>query len=499
MPGWVELPIPRAQYDEVAVWVNDRPVVPVIRALGQGPARVLLEWPRSGPGHYCIAVRWPEGSAQQVWTVKPAKISQPALEQLLADLEEELPSSIALGIKRCGGLGELQVLPPHENTYQQECERLRRAILGTRNRPGLKDVLPRLQLDPQRTLIARSVWVPRRQARRLEPAGLRQCLLRAGNLDDKLTPLQVLDPRVEQTFDVYENRLVKAFVHQVGMRLRWASQFCRNNPELTQLRSVLRSAETQAPFLKEVKLLEALSPRLTMVLLKRPQYRAALEGYLEFQRTLRIRLEEPQLDAPLANLPFLYELWGSLQVHAAVLAVGAEMGFEVTQNRLVHRDGVSAFVRVVAANVASLELQRQGVRLSLIPQRSYRPNSFPLYSASFEQVPDLALEISSPDKPVRVLVFDPKYKLDGERPVKADIDKMHAYRDAIRDPENRRVVGTAAILYPGDDVRYAGDDVMAIQAYPGKGYLRAGLERLVRAAIAATERPSVGCRVSRHG
>ena len=58
----------------------------------------------------------------------------------------------------------------------------------------------------------------------------------------------------------------------------------------------------------------------------------------------------------------------------------------------------------------------------------------------------------------RLFVFDPKYKLDSEghdeesltgRPHKTDIDKMHAYRDAIRGEGGKRVIEYAAILYPG--------------------------------------------------
>lgn len=42
---------------------------------------------------------------------------------------------------------------------------------------------------------------------------------------------------------------------------------------------------------------------------------------------------------------------------------------------------------------------------------------------------------------------------------------MHAYRDAIRDRDNGRVVARAAILYPGLDVDF-GPDVLALRAYP---------------------------------
>jgi predicted component of viral defense system (DUF524 family) len=72
------------------------------------------------------------------------------------------------------------------------------------------------------------------------------------------------------------------------------------------------------------------------------------------------------------------------------------------------------------------------------------------------------------------LLLDPKYKLDSEAdadpgdgmPKKEDVDKMHAYRDAIRDVSGAHVVQHAATLYPGTSKTY-GDGLSAIRAYPG--------------------------------
>src|SRR5205085_12567057 len=87
----------------------------------------------------------------------------------------------------------------------------------------------------------------------------------------------------------------------------------------------------------------------------------------------------------------------------------------------------------------------------------------------------IAIEMEDDDGATRILIFDPKYKLDSEevegeivdaRPKKVDIDKMHAYRDAIRN-EDARVVGYAAILYPGPQARPFGSGVDALSAVPG--------------------------------
>jgi hypothetical protein len=52
-----------------------------------------------------------------------------------------------------------------------------------------------------------------------------------------------------------------------------------------------------------------------------------------------------------------------------------------------------------------------------------------------------------------------------QKPKKIDIDTMHAYRDAIRDPSGLRPVRFASILYPGPTVLY-GTDIAAMCARP---------------------------------
>ena len=70
---------------------------------------------------------------------------------------------------------------------------------------------------------------------------------------------------------------------------------------------------------------------------------------------------------------------------------------------------------------------------------------------------------------------------------KVDIDKMHAYRDAISDKNNNRVVDYAAILYPGRFESFGGD-IEALSARPGVDLsvskLRESVESLFRNILA---------------
>ena len=63
-----------------------------------------------------------------------------------------------------------------------------------------------------------------------------------------------------------------------------------------------------------------------MVCLKQPAYRALFEGYLELHRAAAVRIDDPALDAPLDNLPRLYQLWATLHVIEVATRVATSLG-----------------------------------------------------------------------------------------------------------------------------------------------------------------------------
>jgi predicted component of viral defense system (DUF524 family) len=207
---------------------------------------------------------------------------------------------------------------------------------------------------------------------------------------------------------------------------------------------------------------------------------AVLERYLEFHRTLRVHFDSPSLDAPLDNLPKVYQQWCTLHVVKALLEVGSAHGFAAAQQALVHRDPhADVSLRILPGDKALLVLRHAASNtvLSVYSEHSFG-SSGEIRSISFTQRPDIVLSLVRPDSPPLLAILDPKYKLDSEllgdateditgRPKKVDVDKMHAYRDAIRAPGDRRVVAFAATLYPGQTVEYS-DGLAAIQAVPGE-------------------------------
>jgi hypothetical protein len=221
-------------------------------------------------------------------------------------------------------------------------------------------------------------------------------------------------------------------------------------------------------------------------------------------------LTNPLLQAPLTNLPSLYETWGTLQVVLAFLDVGATLGWRVTEHRLVRDAPGQLWLRVLAdgAPAVSLEHPLTGQRATLYLQRTYSrgPAASGLHSISFAKKPDVSIEVTGPGDETAVWIFDPKYKLvsatvpaatvgDDETdasqspslPKRLDLDAMHAYRDAIRASDGAPVVRYAATLYPGQTKNYDAG-LAAIRAYPtDDASLQAKLRQVLVRALTPAE------------
>jgi len=511
-PGLVAVQIDADALQEARLLRNGSQLPLYVQELA-GKLRVLAHWPRSGCGRYrCVLELDGQRLDELNVSVRPAKLGELGYAALINDLQgDQLPTSVVVGLERTGALAGLTLRARADTTLNQELLRLRRAVTGAEGRLGLAAALTLIAQDPHRQLIKTELWVRAERARRLEPVGLVLAMRMPNNLDSVTQrPIEVPDVRVEHTVDAYENRLTKLYHDQVDLRLRrLAAAFQASNQlaaviETEDLLATLRRARQDAAFLDELSLPAHVPMRLTMVLLRVPAYRAVLQGYLEFRREAYVELDEPTLESPLENLPDLYQTWGTLQVIDVLLDVGAALGYSTTLQRLAKQVGRGVYVKVLPDGEPAVELiHPRGTVARLIPERSFSHSSRPLRSISFSQRPDVVLEIDRNGDRSRVVLFDPKYKLRSEeedaadaeeeidealipkgQPKKIDIDRMHAYRDAIRDDEESRVVDYAAILYPGPERRYA-EGIEALSARPeAPAMLRERLTTVLTAALA---------------
>lgn len=495
-----ELNVQPADWESAKLVVNGTALGLSLRAVG-GRVRVVAEWPRANAGNYVLRADLNGQVTTRLITIPPAKLGGGAFEAMLADLQSRLPATVAIGLQKAGGLTGLKILPPAEMTVEQELARLRRSVTGGADRPGLTTILRDVARDPHRRLDVDERWTPTHLARRPHPARLSRAISSSANMASGDLPLRVIDQRVHHTVDVYENRLVRLYHDQVRQRVVRLQQYLERSGKealtdaVAGLRAELATSRRAATFLDEVSSPSYLPTTITMILLKRPAYRAAFEGYLELHRSLAVRLDDPRLDLPLENLPSLYQLWGTLSACLTLLQVAVDHGYLIESERLFHREPGGAFIRMVPVGRTAIRLVHpvHATAVSLIPEQSYG-TSGPLRSISFVQRPDITIKIERQNAAPELLLLDPKYKLDGDaegspeltgKPKKIDIDKMHAYRDAIRDNQGRRIVSSACTIYPGPSVPYA-DGIEAIQGNPAQSEI---LEKHLRTIIENAIRP----------
>jgi hypothetical protein len=153
--------------------------------------------------------------------------------------------------------------------------RLRFAVRGDTEHPGLAGILPRLQHAHRRELRRAPHWSKEELVRHPEPRELIRSMRKPGNLDAQGRPVYTLDERRYLTADVYENRMVRSVVEETRARLRRIVR-TDHTPEADDLLRELDAAVALAPFLDEVELPANTRYLPTATLTKDPLYRSVL-------------------------------------------------------------------------------------------------------------------------------------------------------------------------------------------------------------------------------
>jgi hypothetical protein len=147
------------------------------------------------------------------------------------------------------------------------------------DRPGLVDVLPRLQRAHRKELRRREHWTHGDLARHPDPRELIRSRRRAGNMGENGRLIRIFDSRRELVADVHENRVVRHAAEDVRRRL-----LALDDPEAITLLEELDTALLQAPFLRDIGPLRARPTEPTATLAGDPLYRAIFQAWLELGR-----------------------------------------------------------------------------------------------------------------------------------------------------------------------------------------------------------------------
>jgi len=147
------------------------------------------------------------------------------------------------------------------------------------DRPGLSQILPRLQRSHRKLLVRHEQWTSGDLARHPEPRELIRSRRRPGNVDPNGRLVRIFDARRVLVDDVHENRVVRHAVGAVRARLT-----ALEGPEAARLLVELDGAIARAPFLRDVGTLRARPTEPTATLQGDPLYRAVFQTWLELER-----------------------------------------------------------------------------------------------------------------------------------------------------------------------------------------------------------------------
>lgn len=483
-------------------------------------------WPECRPGYYELSLECGDYRERRVITVMPKFFAESDLTAMVLELTEILPKSIVLQLAESGAqLGTNLMLEP-KSTLEDEYLKLYRAIAGTKERPGLLQILPRIQRECHQVLIPKTAIRDANKVRRPDISRLPQVMTMPGNVLTEKKVFQMFDVTFEQSFDTYENRLVKEYVKALRSRLsRLQTQMSAAPPAMASgletLTAEFNLACTRATFLREVKLGSTFMVRITMVLLKNQAYRAVLEDYLALNQqtsgSTTVTLEEAALSNPLNEFAVLYELWANLRVLNALLQVCVESGYRCVSHNWVKKFNSKIFIQVINDQNAAIELvcPTTGKRVTLV---TWRPQggseALATETSNQNRLIALAINIETPKKPPVILLFDPEYRviekpveqkpaakkskakggkkrtvkptmimpalkvgksgkieepsLNTIEPMKEDIDELLRCIDLVTTPIGTRPIRYAAILCPGQKKQLA-PGLEALSALPSDG------------------------------
>jgi len=340
----------------------------------------------------------------------------------------------------------------------------------------------RVHMEPHRRLVRESRQVDFALARQVDArtlADLVACTDMArggGAVSPPVTrllrgyvPTYLTDTRPRTDFDTPENRFVAYLLWALGYQLgNLEHAFQRDAAEHAARADLARSlagdcrrwtrevgAMERASFLEEVGPM-AVFPAASHVLRQREGYRELRDVYLWLLLSPRVRWQglEELLEIPSRDVPTLYEYWCFFALADALARVtGAHPDWQ-------------GMVRWKHSRWEIGLQPGQGSALRIGPARLWYNRGFNCpNSYSLPLCPDYTVEVDG-----RRWLFDAKYRLEWqdietalekEEPAetdreatfkRADLYKMHTYRDAIRGAE------AVFVLYPGTGFRAFGAD-----------------------------------------
>lgn len=409
--------------------LDDQP----LRAIHTERRGITLLWPALEPGFYLLKGRSKTQTHSWQIYVSARYLPQSEYLQLLQELRYQ--QALRATRQRSAHVPVIaQVELPQD--YREELQ-LMQNCLQSQAEMGFFEALETWKRQAREELVLRTDWVKVGRIKRMSAANLRQAL-------SSLSPHHSLLAQQPQVQWDRLHGLVGALVQRLRQRLRGLLNYVQQVGD-TQAQIQIEAWQQRLEQLWHAHPLAELPPCWEMpdkliFMLKTPSYRA-------LYRLARLERQVlPSLEGGLLwrYQPFalLYQKWCALRLAQALDDWGQAQGWEHTEIR---------------APGVLLGLRKQAQHLTLYSEKYFGERTA-LRAVTRPQRPDLALHYSSSTPQgvqERWIIFEVKYRMDTERARKADLDKVHAYRDALRDASGRALVTLGVLLYPGPTQDYS--------------------------------------------
>jgi len=431
-------------------------------------------------GVQTIRVQTDGKSVSQKVRIRPTKISQEDYEESLRQIQE-----IAYNIiYEVFGRTEEEVRLRRLQAPKSPAEFF---SYFEKNFAQFKNIFRRIQKDPNVAIKERL-----RETRFFEADHFEEVIeyerpeKRLVSLQDRLNGLL---PKIVATsegflsFDVYENRLLKHYLGLVVNKLNFLKEVAINeikresqNQEIyggdpssdarfqekierwTQIVQKCDNNRRDANRMRTSSFLDDVSKlglvKTSMVLQKEPRYKAFYELYRDFRKNSVIEIHSDYFHLPVTDLWRTYEIWVLLKVYEALRNIGfvtRNQGLVDVDARYICDAKKVRFNFDLTKNKSLLEMDKKGRTVKVYYQREYQTN-FDDYGSTYEtaQRPDIALEIFEAGAAIpEIIILDPKYRIEGDKPPQAAIHELSHYKNTIRDKQDRRIVKNAYAVYPG--------------------------------------------------
>lgn len=306
------------------------------------------------------------------------------------------------------------------------------------------------------------------------------------------TPTELFETHKHETFDTPENRYIKNFLEDLLSDCQRISRTIEKNyyndtvnpirweaaiNELNQWTNMLYEWLTE-PIWKEVGLMQYM-PSNSQVLQKKEGYRNVLKADIKYQLALKLKwnpeLIYDEAYGEIKPIYDLYEIWCYFRLREVLVSL---FGLEKTTDFWkIDNDKLSVNLKKGVGSKSSFEgiYGNYKVIVELYYNRLFKGNEYKTtgsYSIDFK--PDYTLYIQIPSIDTKVFIhFDAKYSFeitnfyseddDLHSAKRIHLEKMHAYKDAIRNSLG------AYVLYPGNVEKIYMDTTEGLQgigAYP---------------------------------